>query len=118
MRKWNILVGIALLLLVCGCEQKTAPEKTEGQAPSAPVASLAGMSGVELFQNAALGTSGKSCNSCHPDGDRLSGVGDRYPQEMELENMINRCVSGPLKGKELGMNSPEMKALAGYLRSL
>ncbi len=112
----KLLVGITLFALALGC-QKPA-EKTEGETPAAPVSSLTGMSGAELFNQAALGTSGKSCSSCHPDGDGLDGVGGRYSQDKELESMINKCIAGPLKGKELGLESSEMKELATYLRSL
>ncbi len=116
MKKYGILVGIILLALVCGCQKTT--EETKGEAPPAPVSALGGMSGKDIFQSTALGTSGKSCSSCHPDGDGLDGVGGRYSQNKELEGQINKCIAGPLKGKELGMESSEMKALATYLRSL
>jgi mono/diheme cytochrome c family protein len=116
MKKYRILVGITLLAFILGCQRPA--EKTEGEAPSAPVSALAGMNGKEIFKSTALGTSGKACNSCHPDGDGLNGVGDRYSQNKELQSQINKCIAGPLKGKELGMESSEMKALATYVRSL
>lgn len=116
MKKYEILVGITLLIFVWGCQKPT--EETEGEAPPATVSSLSDMSGKELFNQTALGTSGKSCSSCHPDGDGLEGVGVKLSQDKELENQINACIAGPLKGKELGMESSEMKALATYLRSL
>jgi cytochrome c len=66
----------------------------------------------------ALGKSGKSCNSCHPAGEGLAGVGTKLSKDNELEEMINKCIAGPLKGKELSLDSPEMAALASHLRSL
>ena len=114
MKKYGIL--LTLLALVWGCQRPD--DTTKGEAPPAPVSSLAGMSGKEIFSQTALGTSGKSCSSCHPDGDGLDGVEGRYTQNNELENQINKCIAGPLKGKELGLESSEMKALATYLRSL
>ena len=116
MKKCGILVGITLLALVWGCQRPD--DTTEGEAPAAPVSSLSGMSGKSLFSETALGTSGKSCSSCHPDGEGLEGVGGRYTRNRELESQINKCIAGPLKGKELGMESSEMRALATYLRSL
>jgi len=99
---------------LCSCVEKPAPEKEEGKTSSA----VAGKSGSELFKETALGTSGKSCNSCHPDGEGLKGIGNRLKGEKELEEIINKCIVGPLKGKELDHASPEMTALVKYLRSL
>jgi hypothetical protein len=120
MKKCDIFVGAILCAVALGCIETPAPEKKEGEepTPSATAKVLAGKSGKDLFRETALGTSNKSCNTCHPDGEGLSGVGERLNQQKELERMINKCIAGPLKGKELDLSSPEMTALTTYLRSL
>jgi hypothetical protein len=72
--------------------------------------------GKALFGSSELGTSGKSCATCHPGGARLTeaaGYG-----EAELTKIINTCISKPLKGKKLDDDSVEMKSLVMYIQSL
>lgn len=71
--------------------------------------------GKQLFTSKELGTSGKSCSSCHPDGKKLEGIGSTADEE--LAATINACIAGPLKGKKLDPESSDMKALVLYLRS-
>ncbi len=70
--------------------------------------------GKKLFNDPALGTTGKSCNSCHTDGRDLSKAGDMK----ELAAMINSCITQNLKGKALDVNSVEMKSLILDIKSL
>lgn len=72
--------------------------------------------GKQLFESKKLGTSGKSCSTCHTDGQKLKGV--KNSDDKELAETVNRCISGPLKGKPLDQNSSDMKSLLLYLRSL
>jgi len=72
--------------------------------------------GKQLFADTRLGTSGKSCASCHPGGARLEEVG--ASSDKELTATINSCIKGPLEGTQLGPESVEMKSLLLYLRSL
>jgi len=72
--------------------------------------------GKELFGSPALGTSGKSCATCHPGGAKLTeaaGYG-----EAELKNIINNCISKPLKGNKLAEDSDDLKSLVMYIQSL
>jgi hypothetical protein len=71
--------------------------------------------GGKLFASTALGTSGKSCATCHPDGTRLGGVSALSDEE--LTDTINGCIAGPLKGVRLDPESADMKSLLLYLRS-
>ena len=120
MRRRGLLGIVVLCAAVWGCKESPPPEKKGGeeQKPSVTASALAGKSGKELFQETALGTNGKSCHSCHPDGEGLSGVGKRLNQHLELGKMINKCIVGALKGKELDLMRPEMKRLRRYLCSL
>jgi cytochrome c len=72
--------------------------------------------GRSLFAGTQLGTSGKTCNLCHPAGKGLekAAVND----EEELGAIINQCIQKPLKGKALDPASVEMKSLILYIRSL
>ena len=72
--------------------------------------------GKELFTSKQLGTNGKSCNLCHPDGKGLEKAA-AYDGG-ELGTIINQCIKNPLKGKELAPDSTEMKSLILYIKSL
>jgi len=72
--------------------------------------------GKRLFNSEKLGTSGKSCASCHQDVSALAGVAV-YDKD-ELADTINQCIASPLKGEKLATDSVEMKALVLYLKSL
>jgi len=72
--------------------------------------------GKQLFNDSALGgsTNGRSCNSCHNNGDGLAHSGN----DNNLPETINRCITGPLNGKKLDADSKEMNSLIMYIQSL
>ncbi len=72
--------------------------------------------GKALFNDTKLGNSasGKSCNSCHPDGKGLEKAGGRK----DLEAFVNSCIENALKGSPIDPGSEEMANLVGYIRSL
>ncbi|OGW42257.1 MAG: hypothetical protein A2010_03595 [Nitrospirae bacterium GWD2_57_9] len=70
--------------------------------------------GKALFNDPKLGTTGKSCNDCHPGG---KGV-DKAAGSKDLEDRVNGCISQALKGKELDEQSIEMKSMILYINSL
>lgn len=70
--------------------------------------------GKALFNDPSLGTSGKTCNDCHPGGRGLEKAGNRR----DLDRMVNTCIAGPLKGKPLPDASVEMQSLLLYLKGL
>jgi cytochrome c len=72
--------------------------------------------GKKLFNSSKLGTSGKSCATCHDDVRKLKGAAAEDADEL-AEN-INQCIAGPLRGKKLAPDSTEMKAMLLYLKSL
>lgn len=82
-------------------------------------AKLKGMS-EKLWASAALGTSGNSCATCHPNGAGLKK--EPFPKYIKMaddiltmDQMINFCMTNPMKGKPLAWNSQEMTALAAYI---
>ncbi len=70
--------------------------------------------GKKLFRDPTLGRNGKSCNTCHPDGKGLEDAGNRP----DLAQIIDRCIAGPLAGKQIAEGSTEMQSLILYIRSL
>lgn len=72
--------------------------------------------GRELFNSTALGTNGKSCASCHPQGKGLEGAaasGDK-----KLERIANLCIVQTLKGKALDSGSSELDSLVMYMKTI
>ena len=82
--------------------------------------------GKTLFNDAKLGggTSGKSCNSCHPDGKGLEKAGSKKEfgimgkQQKSLEEAVNFCIENALKGKAVDPKSDKMKDIVAYIKSL
>ncbi|MGC1456215.1 MAG: hypothetical protein WA946_13600 [Nitrospirota bacterium] len=82
--------------------------------------------GKALFNDTKLGggTAGKSCNTCHPDGKGLEGVGSKTMWKnpggefKSLEEAINVCITLANKGKALDVKSEQMKDLVSYLKSI
>lgn len=103
-------------------------------------------SGKELYYDTKLGSSGSSCNSCHPSGattggeveiakkmghgpyvipiPSLIGASARFPKfkvpndnVITLAQMNNNCIRMFLKGKRMPLDSPESFNLAVYVSS-
>ena len=82
--------------------------------------------GKALFSNPTLGdgTSGKSCNTCHPNGKGLEGIGAKKEwinpagTYNTLEAAVNICIAKALKGNPLDEKSKQMQDLIAYLRSI
>jgi len=72
--------------------------------------------GKALFNDTKLGggTSGMSCNSCHPDGKGLEKASDKK----DLQGFVNSCIQNALKGKAIEPASEEMADLVAYIKSL
>jgi cytochrome c5 len=82
--------------------------------------------GKTLFNDTKLGggITGNSCNTCHPDGKGLLGVGDKKVWKnpggefKSLEEAVNICITMALKGTALDVKSEQMKDIVSYLKSL
>jgi cytochrome c len=82
--------------------------------------------GKAMFNDPKLsgGTAGVSCNTCHPDGKGLVGVGEKKMwktpggETKTLEDAVNICITMALKGKALDVKSEQMKDIVSYLKSL
>lgn len=71
--------------------------------------------GKELFTGTTLGTNGKSCSGCHPDGRKLEKAAT-YAED-DLAGIINACIRKPLAGKPLSPDSDDMKSMIMYIRT-
>lgn len=76
--------------------------------------------GYKLFHDPKLGTTGQSCDMCHPDGANTHP--ETYPKYqtqikkvITLGEMINWCIINPLKGEALPLDSEKMIALEAYM---
>ena len=82
--------------------------------------------GKKLFNDPTLGgsTNSKSCNTCHPGGQRLEKAGSKQfttfmrKKITSLEEVINTCITTPLKGKALAVDSQEMQDIVAYIKTL
>ena len=72
--------------------------------------------GKQLFEATTLGSNGKSCSSCHPQGKGLEGIGGY--DDGTLKGIINSCIRNALKGKTIDPESTELESLLIHLRSL
>ena len=72
--------------------------------------------GKAMFNDTHLagGTTGKSCNSCHPNGEGL----EKAAGMKDLEATVNRCIAGALKGNPLDTASADMADMVAYIKSL
>ena len=70
--------------------------------------------GRMLFNDPKLGANGKTCNTCHPNGKGLERAGSRA----NLVDIINGCITIPLKGTAFAPQSVEMQSLVLYIKSL
>jgi cytochrome c553 len=82
--------------------------------------------GKALFNDpkVAGGTSGKSCNSCHPDGKGLEKSAEKKEfnimgqKQTGLEEAVNFCIVNAIKGKAIDSKSEQMKDIVTYIKSL
>jgi len=82
--------------------------------------------GKALFNDpkAFGGTAGKSCGSCHPNGQGLEKAGTMKEWKnpggtwMTLQDAINVCIVMANKGTALDPKSEQMKDVVAYIKSL
>ncbi|MDA8162590.1 MAG: hypothetical protein M0022_06760 [Desulfobacteraceae bacterium] len=81
--------------------------------------------GKALFNDARLGggTTGKSCNSCHPGGAGLGAADQKEFTIMGkklkgLKEAINFCIGKAMKGKAIDPKSADMEDIIAYVKSL
>jgi len=118
------MVLVLLTIMVGSVVMGYAQEKKEEKAKMDPVAELAKSveRGFALFNDKKLGTSGKTCNDCHMNGGTLAA---QYPKFfmmgkkiMTLDQVVNFCVTTPLKGEPLAWDDQRLTDLVAYCASV
>ncbi|MBI4687952.1 MAG: hypothetical protein HY756_09285 [Nitrospirae bacterium] len=91
--------------------------------------------GAKLYVDPSLGTSGKTCNTCHMEMGKSKKEGmmgakgfiGRKPfpkyspmpkRVMTLEQMIQFCIVTPLDGKALAWDDQKLTDLTSYVNSI
>lgn len=81
--------------------------------------------GKKLFNDPSLSGSANemACNTCHPGGKGIEHAGAKdYANAgggaSSLEEMVNICITNPLKGKALAQDSKQMLDMVAYIKSL
>lgn len=80
--------------------------------------------GAAIFRDGSLGTTGKSCASCHEPG-RLKNIEDAFPKFdpnlkrfVDIQEAINIMIKDKQKGTPFPPNDPRYFDLLAYLKSL
>ncbi len=71
--------------------------------------------GKMLFNDPKLGTTGKSCNDCHPNGKGAEKAATK--NDNDIARIVNACIIHSIKGKALAEDSVEMRSLVLYIKS-
>jgi cytochrome c peroxidase len=71
--------------------------------------------GKALFNDPKLGTTGKSCNDCHPGGKDAEKAATK--SDADIARIVNACITHSIKGKVLDEKSAEMQSLVMYIKS-
>ncbi len=82
--------------------------------------------GKALFNDpkAFSGAAGKSCGTCHPNGQGLEKAGimkewkNPAGKWMSIEDAVNVCIVMANKGTAIDPKSEQMKDLVAYIKSL
>ncbi len=80
--------------------------------------------GKALFEDPKFAGGVKSCNVCHPGGRGLKKSADKKEfrimgkTQKSLEEAVNFCIVQANKGKAIAVDSPEMKDIVAYIKSL
>jgi cytochrome c len=126
----KLLLTLALSVLLAGCV--SAPQEAPAPEPQVSVEQ-----GKVIFNDPKLGTTGATCNTCHPNGGTIGGKVMDMPipdlhgsavtfpkfkewagKEITLSEMNNFCITQILKGQPLGVDSAEMQSMNAYLQTL
>ena len=77
--------------------------------------------GEKNFNDTGLSTNALACGQCHINGNKSNP--QTYPKYksqigkvVTLAEMVNWCITNPLKGKALAFDSKKMVSLLSYIR--
>jgi cytochrome c len=114
-----VTVSIALLALLA------APALWSNPAFAGPAEDAAAR-GEKLFADAGLGTNGKSCTTCHTElgkgKNKLTGRSPfpkaRAKGVRTLDQMVQMCLTGAMKGPALAWDDDKLTDLVFYVNGL
>ena len=130
-----IIVAFAVVMAFAQEEKEMKKEMEKAKDPEMEF-KLAVKQGKALFNDPKLGTTDMNCSSCHKDGGTVDvEMGDmklkafdalntHYPKYVSmmgqidkvitLDQMVNFCVTNPLKGKALAWDDQRLADLVAY----
>jgi cytochrome c len=136
----SVVFAVAALFAACKKAEEGETAETATTAETGEAMAEGNVeNGLALFVKTDLGTTGKSCESCHPNGGKegmemegmttkpLTGVADKYPgvfamidpeKEVTLAQVVNFCLENPVGAEPWPEDSQEMKDMLAYLESL
>lgn len=117
--KVSLFVGAATAALLVGAVQAKDP-RTAAQAEDEWNALMAAVEkGDGLWHNGKLGSNGLACANCHPDGSASNPhTWPKFQSNLgkvgTLRDMVNWCITVPMQGKPLALDSTEMVSMEAY----
>ncbi len=117
--KSSLIVGVAATAMLTGVVQAKDP-RTAAQADDERNYLMAAVEkGDGLWHNGKLGSNGLACGNCHPDGSATNPhTWPKYQTNLgkvgTLRDMINWCITVPMQGKPLALDSAEMVSMEAY----
>ena len=75
--------------------------------------------GYDLWHDGRLGSNGLACGNCHPDASATNPhTWPKYQTNLNkvgtLRDMINWCITVPMQGKPLALDSDQMISMEAY----
>lgn len=117
--KKSLIVGIVAAAALTGVAQAKDP-RTASQADDEWNYLMAAVAkGDGLWHDGKLGSNGLACGNCHPDGSATNPhTWPKYQTNLgkvgTLRDMINWCITVPMQGKPLALDSENMVAMEAY----
>lgn len=118
-----ILTGVISIVAGAGIITTTVqakPPRSDAQVAQEELALLQAVAkGDALWHNGKLGTNGLACGNCHPDGSASNPqTFPKYQSNLgkvgTLREMINWCITVPMQGQPLALDSDEMISMEAY----
>jgi cytochrome c len=123
MKKRSIL--LVCLIACVAFAVALAQEKPAPQADPKAEINLAAERGKALWNDASLGTNGKSCSACHTEPAELAGITHKFPKYQKMakkvitiDQMVNMCIVNPRKGTALASDDQRMADIVTYMATM
>jgi thiosulfate dehydrogenase len=117
--KISLIAVSATAVLVAGITQAKEP-RSPSKAEDEWNALMKSVSkGDALWHNGKLGSNGLACGNCHPDGSATNPhTWPKFQTNLgkvgTLRDMINWCITVPMQGNPLALDSDDMIAMEAY----